>query len=96
MDIHVSTEEVRDLATRLSTIGDEINTLISNMHGIVIDELPSVLTGLASESYVDQYNDLEPSLIASRTLVEDISVQLNSIVTGFEDRDSDMSSQVGV
>ncbi len=96
MNIHVSTEEVRDLAARLSTIGDEINSLIANMHGIVVDELPSVMTGLSSESYVDQYNDLEPSLIASRNLVEDISVQLNSIVAGFEDRDSDMASRVGI
>lgn len=96
MNIHVSTEEVRDIAARLSAIGEEINSLIANMHGIVVDELPSVMTGLASESYVEQYNDLEPSLIASRNLVEEISVQLNSVVTGFEDRDSDMASQVHI
>jgi len=81
---------------RLSNIGEEINGLINNMHTIVFDELPPVLAGQASDKYQDQYNDLEPSLLAGRQLVEDISVQLNSIVAGFEDRDSDMSSQVGV
>lgn len=94
MNIHVSTEEVRDLASRMSIAGEDLESIITRLDSMINQELGTVMTGMASDSYVAQYVDVQRALVAGRQLVEEISVQLNSIVTGFEERDSDMSSQV--
>ena len=94
MNIHVSTEEVRDLASRMSIAGEDLESIITRLDSMINQELGTVMTGMASDSYVAQYVDVQRAPVAGRQLVEEISVQLNSIVTGFEERDSDMSSQV--
>ena len=93
--IHVSTEEARELATRTLNLAEELNTLILNQDSIINDELPPVLEGQTAQSFIDQYGEIRPSLVASYDLLINVGGQLNSIVAGFEDRDMDMSSQVG-
>ena len=92
--IHVSTEEARELATRTLNLAEELNTVILNQDNIINEELPPVLEGETARSFIDQYAEIRPSLVASYDLLMSVGGQLNSIITGFEDRDLDMSAQV--
>lgn len=94
MNIYVSPEEVRDLSARLSRIGEDLDALINNMQVIIADELPPVMGGQTCDSYIAQFEDLKPGFVKSRQLVEDISIQLNEIVTGYENTDADMAARV--
>jgi len=92
--IHVSTEEARELASRTLNLAEELNSLILSQDNIINDELPPVLEGQTAQSFIDQYDHLRPSLVASYDMLVNVAGQLNSIVTGFEDRDQNMSAQV--
>ena len=95
MDIHVSSEELITLSQNLDGVAGEMDDLIKRLNTLIQTDLPTYMTGLTSQSYVDQYDErLQPALIEGMNFLSDTAEQLRQIVQGFNDADSGMSNQV--
>ena len=95
MDIHVSSEELITLSQNLDGVAGEMDDLIKRLNTLIETDLPTYMTGLTSQSYVDQYDErLQPALIEGMNFLSDTAEQLRQIVQGFNDADSGMSNQV--
>ena len=91
--LRLNYEEMGSSAQRLNDAGIEIENLITQMDG-VINNLPEIWEGEASQSYVEQYQNYRQDLINARQFVETISVQLNTIIQANQDLDSSLAGQL--
>lgn len=74
---------------------DNIQQVIDKMTSL-IDALQSEWEGAASESFANQFEELKPSFINMRELVETISHQLSQTADAMEQMDNDIASKFGV
>ncbi|MCI9465006.1 MAG: WXG100 family type VII secretion target [Lachnospiraceae bacterium] len=80
-------------ATKLQTEGDTMSDCIDKITNIV-NGLPDIWQADTGTKYVEQYNELEPSLREAVQLIDDMVTQMNQISTNFQDTDSGMAGQM--
>jgi len=86
-------EAIAQEATKLQTEGDSMNDSISKITNIV-NGLPDIWQADTGRRYVDQYNELRPSLEQAVQLIDDMVAQMNQISANFQDTDSGMAGQM--
>lgn len=86
-------EAIAQEATKLQAEGDSMNDSISKITNIV-NGLPDIWQADTGRRYVDQYNELRPSLEQAVQLIDDMVAQMNQISANFQDTDSGMAGQM--
>lgn len=90
--INVSPEELRTKANEFRSSGDDFESVINRMTGL-IDDLTSSWEGNASVGFRDQYEQLVPAFNATKQLIIDISSQLDGTASAMEDLDNEIASR---
>lgn len=80
-------------ATKLQSEGDAMSDCIDKISTIV-NALPDIWQAETGTKYVEQYNELEPSLKETVQLITDMVTQMNQISTNFQDTDTGMAGQM--
>ena len=80
-------------ATRLQEQGDAMSDCIEQITTIV-NGLSEIWQAETETKYVEQYNDLKPSLDEVVQLVSDMVTQMKQISTNFQDTDTGMAGQM--
>ncbi len=89
--IRISPDEMRQKATAYRTEGGNLDSIISQMDTL-LGELQNEWEGAASESYAARYEELKPSFVKARELIEEIATSLDSVAATMEQTDSDIAS----
>ncbi len=89
--IRISPEEMRRKAGSYRTEGENLEGIISTMDTL-LGELQNEWEGSASESYATRYEELKPSFVKARELIEEIATSLESVASTMEQTDSDIAS----
>ena len=93
--IRISPEQMMIRSREYQNEADNIQQVIDKMTSL-IDALQSEWEGAASESFANQFEELKPSFINMRELVETISHQLSQTADAMEQMDNDIASKFGV
>lgn len=86
-------EAIAQEATKLQTEGTNMNDSITKITNIV-NGLPDIWQADTGRRYVDQYNELRPSLEDAVQLIDDMVAQMNQIAANFQDTDAGMAGQM--
>ena len=86
-------EAIAQEATKLQTEGTNMNDSIIKITNIV-NGLPDIWQADTGRRYVDQYNELRPSLEDAVQLIDDMVAQMNQIAANFQDTDAGMAGQM--
>lgn len=86
-------EAIAQEATKLQSEGDSMNDCIRKITNIV-NGLPDIWQADTGRRYVEQYNELQPSLEETVQLIDDMVAQMNQISANFQDTDSGMAGQM--
>lgn len=86
-------EAISQEAANLQTEGDNMNDCITKITNIV-NGLPDIWQADTGTKYVEQYNELRPSLEDAVQLIDDMVTQMNQISANFQDTDAGMAGQM--
>ncbi|MDE6748392.1 MAG: WXG100 family type VII secretion target [Lachnospiraceae bacterium] len=86
-------EAISQEAANLQTEGDNMNDCITKITNIV-NGLPDIWQADTGTRYVEQYNELHPSLEEAVQLIDDMVTQMNQIAANFQDTDAGMAGQM--
>ena len=86
-------EAIAQEATKLQTEGTNMNDCITKITNVV-NGLPDIWQADTGRRYVDQYNELRPSLEDAVQLIDDMVAQMNQIAANFQDTDAGMAGQM--
>ena len=87
-------EQMNSRASSVRGQRDAFEDLISKMQNI-INELLTEWEGAASESYAQQFNDLQPSFIKMNELLDDLATQLDGTAEAVKSLDQEIASRFG-
>lgn len=71
-----------------NTVQDVISTMVS-----LLNQLQSEWEGSAAEAYAEKWEQLKPSFVAAKNLIDDIATSLHSTATSLRDTDANIASQ---
>ena len=91
--------QIRMTPDTMRTRAGEYRTESENVQG-VIEKMDSLLEtllteweGAASEAYANKFNELRPSFVAAKELIDDIATALDKTAEAVESTDSQIASQ---
>lgn len=93
--IRISPEQMMMRSREYQTEADNIQEIIDKMTSL-LDALQSEWEGAASESFANQFEELKPSFLNMKELVETISHQLSQTAEAMEQMDNDIASKFGI
>ena len=93
--IRISPEQMMMRSREYQTEADNIQEVIDKMTSL-LDALQSEWEGAASESFANQFEELKPSFLNMKELVETISHQLSQTAEAMEQIDNDIASKFGI
>lgn len=93
--IRISPEQMMMRSREYQTEADNIQEVIDKMTSL-LDALQSEWEGAASESFANQFEELKPSFLNMKELVETISHQLSQTAEAMEQMDNDIASKFGI
>ena len=91
--------QIRMTPDTMRTRAGEYRTESENVQGVIekmdtlLEELLAEWEGAASEAYANKFNELRPSFIAAKDLIDDIAVALDKTAEAVEATDSQIASQ---
>lgn len=92
--IRLTPEQLREMAGRYGQKGGEIESIIGELDGMIA-QLEGEWEGASSRAFANQYQDLKPSFVKMRELLEDIKNQLTQVAHSLESTDQSIASQIG-
>lgn len=93
--IRISPGQMETRSREYQTEAENIQNVIVKMDSL-INELQSEWEGSASQSFANQYQELKPSFVNMRELVETISRQLQQTANAMEQMDTEIAGKFGV
>ena len=90
--IRLNAEGLSQAATSLRNQGNDLESLIGQMQG-VINSLPDSWEGAAANAYVEQFAGLKPGLDQTRELVETIAKQIEQTLAAAQELDANIAGQ---
>ena len=93
--IRISPERMFERSREYQMEADTIQQVIEKMTSL-IDQLQTEWEGAASASFANQFNELKPSFINMKELVETISRQLSQTGQAMQEMDEEISRKFGV
>lgn len=90
--IRMTPEKMRERAASYSQQGDNVEEVITTMDNL-LNELLNEWEGAASEAYEAKYQELKPSFVKMRELIQEISEALIKTADIVEQTDSDIAGQ---
>lgn len=91
--LKIDYESLASSAKTLADQGDIFEDCITTM-STTINALPDIWEADTCDKYVEQYNDVKPTLDKVRTMIQDMSEQMTTISNNFSNADSDMARQM--
>lgn len=93
--IRISPERMFERSREYQMEADTIQQVIEKMTSL-IDQLQTEWEGAASASFANQFNELKPSFINMKELVETISRQLSQTGQAMQEMDEEISRKFGI
>ena len=90
--IRLNAEGLTNSSTQLK--GNEFESWINEVQAL-INSLPESWEGAAAEAYAEQFNQLKPSLIQTRELIETIATQIDQTLAAAQELDANIASKLG-
>jgi WXG100 family type VII secretion target len=87
--------DMRTRAKEFKTEGKNVQNVITKMDKLIA-RLEKEWKGQAATAFKNQYNDLKPSFTKMKTLIDDISKQLDGTAKAMEDMDKEIAGKFGV
>lgn len=91
--IRITPSEMRERANAYAQKGSEFNDIIGDM-GNLLTQLQQEWEGSASVAFADKFNELKPSFIATKELIDEIARTLSSTAQALEEVDSQLAGQI--
>lgn len=85
--------QMSDAAKRLTAEWDTMTSCIDSVTGVV-DSLPDFWKADTATKYMEQYEELKPSLNDAIQLISDMAEQMTQISNNFQETDSGMAGQM--
>lgn len=85
--------EMKEAAKNLKTEWENMSDSIEVITGI-IDDIPNFWQAETADRYMEQYDELKPSLDSAVQLIFDLAEQMTQISTNFQDTDTGMAGQM--
>ncbi|MEA4923577.1 MAG: WXG100 family type VII secretion target [Eubacteriaceae bacterium] len=89
--IGMDPDQLRQLAGHFSTESGNVESVITNMDKLV-SQMEQDWKGAAGEAFSGKYQELRPSFIKMKDLIDDISRAVNASAQSFEDTDTTVAS----
>ena len=89
--IRISPDEVRTLASSYGQQGAAVEQIIGTMDGLK-EQLMGVWEGNAADAFAGKYDELRPSFVKMRELIEDINKALTKSANLQEQTDDSIAS----
>ena len=93
--IRMTPEQMRTRAGNFRTEGSNVDQTISKMQSL-INELNTEWEGQAAQKFTDQFNQLKPSFIKMKDLINDVATQLDQTANAVEQMDREIAGKFGV
>lgn len=90
--IRMTPDTMRTRAGEYRTEAENVQGVIEKMDSL-LDTLLTEWEGAASEAYANKFNELRPSFVAAKDLIDDIAVALEKTAEAVESTDSQIASQ---
>lgn len=91
--IRISPDEMRMRSYEYSQKCSEFNDIVIAMDNLLMN-LQQEWEGSASEAFAIKFNELKPSFIATKELIEEISRTLGMTAQALEDVDAQLAGQI--
>ena len=91
--IRVTPEELEQRSSEYLIEGENIQEVIAKLDNLR-NALESEWEGQASQAFISQYEELKPSFIRMKELVDDISSQLRQTAGILRDTDQEIAAQI--
>ena len=92
--IRLNAEGLTNSSTQLKGKGNEFESWINEVQAL-INSLPESWEGAAAEAYAEQFNQLKPSLIQTRELIETFATQIDQTLAAAQELDANIASKLG-
>ena len=92
--ISMSPETMRERAGQYSQQAVNVQEVINSMNRLV-GQLQNEWKGRASESFAKRYEELRPSFIKAKDLIDEISAALKNAARAVEEQDQDIANKFG-
>lgn len=93
--IRMTPDTMRTRAGEYRTESENVASVITKMDSL-LDALLSEWEGAASEAYSVKFEELRPSFVAAKDLIDDIAVALDKTAEAVEATDSQIAGQFGM
>jgi len=93
--IQATPDELRQNGSSFINYSGETNTIVQATQNLT-NQMAEMWKGAASEAFVQQYNDLKPTMDKFVQLLADIGTQVQSVAQALEDADNEIAGQIGV
>lgn len=90
--IRMTPDTMRTRAGEYRTEAENVQSVIEKMDAL-LDTLQTEWEGAASEAYANKFNELRPSFVAAKDLIDDIAVALDKTAEAVESTDNQIASQ---
>ncbi len=94
MAIRLEHEELYARAGEYSNESEEVNAMTGRLDSLM-DNLMSEWEGKAAEAFVNQYEEIKPSIIKLEELLSDVSEQLKKIADTMQETDESIAGGIG-
>ena len=91
--IRLNAEGLTNSSTQLKVKGNEFESWIGEVERL-IGNLTESWEGDAAEAYAEQFNQLKPSLLQTRELIETIAIQIDQTLAAAQELDSSIASKL--
>lgn len=90
--IRMTPDTMRTRAGEYRTESENVSNVISKMDQL-LQTLLTEWEGAASEAYANKFEELRPSFVAAKDLIDDIATALDKTAEAVESTDSQIASQ---
>lgn len=92
MAIRLDPETIRQKAKDIRGFEQNHDDAIKSIKNLVQNQLPEIFEGKTATAYQNKLNELEPSFVQFKELLEDLATKLEGAANSFEQYDSELSS----
>ena len=94
MQIRVETEQLSEISAKLHQERDQFAECVQRMAAL-IGQIPDVWAGASAESFVAQFEGLQPTFLQVEDLIDTIGVQAAEVVAAVSDLDASIAGVFG-
>lgn len=91
--IRITPEEMRARSGEYTRESETFQEVITNMERL-LGQLQSEWEGASSQAFEQRFNDLKPSFIATKELIDEIATNLMTTANSLEELDADIASKI--